>query len=162
MVCEVAISQTLKSVMEKKHPYLLGSKNKVRFLIIICLRSEKPIHGASKKRIRDDQPPQPIKCSRSTGEVAPLKSREEPQRQLPVESAEDPPLPSKYKSGCVFVYTTSLQPSTKTPSRRVRSIKTLVENLVSNIYSPKHPETAARQLTLTRNSGPLSRLGRSH
>lgn len=31
MVCEVAIFQTLKSVMEKKYPYLLGPKNKVRF-----------------------------------------------------------------------------------------------------------------------------------
>lgn len=139
MVCEVAISQTLKSVMEKKHPYLLGSKNKVRFLIIICLRSEKPIQGASKKRIRDGQSPQ----------------REEPQ----VETAEDPPLPSQYKSGCVFVYTTSLQPSKKNPSRRVRSIKTLVEDLVSNIT---HSLTAARQLTFTRNSGPQSRLDHSH
>lgn len=139
MVCEVAISQTLKSVMEKKHPYLLGSKNKVRFLIIICLRSEKPIQGVSKKRIRDSQSPQ----------------REEPQ----VETDEDPPLLSQYKSGCVFVYTTSLQPSKKNPSRRVRSIKTLVEDLVSNIT---HSLTAARQLTSTRNSGPRSRLDHSH
>lgn len=139
MVCEVAISQTLKSVMEKKHPYLLGSRNMVRFLIIICLRSEKPIQDASKKRIRDDQPPQSVKCGRSTDEAVPIKSREEPQGQPPVQRIENPPLSSHYKSGCVFVYTTTLQPSKKNPSRRVRSIKTLVENLVGNTTHTTSP-----------------------
>lgn len=133
MVCEVAISQTLKSVMEKKHPYLLGSKNMVRFLIIICLRSEKPIQDASTKRIRGDQPPQSVKCGRSTDEATPIKSREQPQGHQPVETVKVPPLSSQYKSGCLFVYTTILQPSKKDPSRRVRSIKPLVENLVRNI-----------------------------
>lgn len=40
IVCEVAVSQTLKSVMEQKRLYLLGSKNKIHFLIIIYLRTK--------------------------------------------------------------------------------------------------------------------------
>lgn len=94
IVCEVAVSQTLKSVMEKKRPYLLDSKNKIHFLIIIYLETRPPSF-----------------ISNETSEVKPSGI-------------------SVYKAGHVFVYTNTIWPSAKDPTRRVRNIKMVVENLV--------------------------------
>lgn len=107
IVCEVAVSQTLKSVMEKKRPYLLGSKNKIRFLIIIYLASKLPTNSLG-KRVR---PCNSASAALDENEVG--------------DSATSP-----YKAGYVFVYTTTIQRSEKDPTRRVRSIKTVVANLV--------------------------------
>lgn len=122
IVCEVAVSQTLKSVMEKMRPYLLGSKNKIRFLIIIDLKT---------------RPPTPI--STETSEVEPSAT-------------------SLYKAGHVFVYTTTIRPSAKDPTRRVRSIKTVVENLVCPSPSSIYQAVA----NPTRNSGLRSQPDHSH
>lgn len=65
---EVAISQTLKSVMANKYP----SENKVRFLTIIYLCSEKPSKEGIGKRARDSAPSAgPSKCGPSSDRMAP-------------------------------------------------------------------------------------------
>lgn len=136
IVCEVAISQTLKSVMAKKRPYLLGSKNKVRFLIIIYLETERPSCRGSGKRLRDSTSPELNKRGRSAEEFTRVNLREDSQGQQGQQSdaAAEVSLSSpssQYKSGYLYVYTTSVQTSRKNPAHRVRYIKPIVEKLVS-------------------------------
>lgn len=135
IVCEVAITQTLKSVMAKKRPYLLGSKNKVRFLIIIYLQTERPSCRGSGKRLRDSTSPEPNKRGPSTEKFTRVNLREASQGQQSDAAAEvslSSPS-SQYKSGYLYVYTTSVQSSRKNPTHRVRYIKPVVEKLVSLI-----------------------------
>lgn len=128
IVCEVAVSQTLKSVMAKKRPYLLGSKNMVRFLIIIHLQSEKPSGQHSGKRTRDSASPRANKRSKAAEHEKPTRTSSPP---IAPQSQILPNCPGgQYKFGQLFVYTTSLRPSNTDPSRCVRFIRPVVENLV--------------------------------
>lgn len=144
IVCEVAVSQTLKAVMAKKRPYLLGSKNKVRILIIIYLRSEKPSSKHSGKRSHHSLPLSPNKRGCFTDQTTSAtiyRDLEDSEHLVYSEIGEascSPPITpgsslSQYKSGCVFVYTTTLQPSKNNPFCQVRSIQPVIENLVSII-----------------------------
>lgn len=119
IVCEVAVSKTLKSVMAKKRPYLLGSQNQVRFLVIIYLGSEKP--SLMRKRSHDGVHPQ-------SNKRGPIQRCGEPV-DPPIEEASLESISPQHKSGYVFVYTTTVQESKKDPTRRIRSIKTVVDNL---------------------------------
>lgn len=136
IVCEVAVSQTLKAVMAKKRPYLLGSKNKVRFLIIIYLRSEKPSSTSSGKRSRDSLSLTSNKRGCPTDQTTSGKVYQDLEDSEQIgEASSSPPGSSlsQYESGHVFVYTTTLQPSKNNPSHQVRCIQPVVENLVSMI-----------------------------